>query len=282
MSLLFSIYFALRALVIPCPGDDCGQDARYKTNLSKIHKLHEAINESSGLVRFRDFYITINDSGGEPVLFFLDGEMDLVETVLLENIRNVDWESVTTDGDSNIYIGDFGNNANKREDLRVIKWNYETRQSSLIEFYYPDQDLLPPVLKKDFNYDCESMIWLDNQLLLFSKNDRNKFVKVYSLPDTPGIHEATIIDTILVNEQLTGVTMLDNNLVFISYGKVLFYTFDGSIPVNPEICAVDCRRILRGGQSEAIAFEKPGKLLITNEKGRVFRLSIKNVVKAAK
>jgi hypothetical protein len=85
-------------------------------------KLPSIIDESSGLAFYNDtLLITHNDSGDKPLLYFFTLRGKLVHTLFIENALNEDWEDITSDNQGNIYIGDIGNNNNKRKDLKIYK-----------------------------------------------------------------------------------------------------------------------------------------------------------------
>src|SRR6056297_4303255 len=85
-----------------------------------IQPLNDAMSESSGLINIQGRFITHNDSGGESILYEIDtlsGEIARMVTVI--GTENTDWEDLASD-DTYIYIGDFGNNAGNRTDLRIL------------------------------------------------------------------------------------------------------------------------------------------------------------------
>ena len=44
-----------------------------------------------------------------------------IKKVVVVNAENNDWEDLTADDKGNLYIGDFGNNHNKRKNLSILK-----------------------------------------------------------------------------------------------------------------------------------------------------------------
>ncbi len=90
--------------------------------INKIGKLPKSIEESSGLILYNDtLFITHNDSGDKPILYFINLKGDLIHQITISNAINDDWEEITKDEQGNIYIGDFGNNLNKRKNLTIYK-----------------------------------------------------------------------------------------------------------------------------------------------------------------
>jgi hypothetical protein len=169
--------------------------------------LPAILDETSGVeVNNRNSIWSHNDSGGKPELYNLDSTGTLLRTLAITNASNIDWEEMTQDEQGNFYIGDFGNNNNKRTDLKiykipnpsVIKGN--TVEASVISFTYPDQPGFPPAdsLK---NFDMEAMFAINHHLYLFSKNRTrpyNGFTKLYRLPDEPGTYTAELLDSLYI------------------------------------------------------------------------------------
>ena len=82
---------------------------------------------------------------------------------------------ITKDKKGNIYIGDFGNNANERKDLCIYKVakNELSKENAVSEykifFSYPEQTEFPPK-KKEMFYDVEGFFEYKNHFYLFSLN----------------------------------------------------------------------------------------------------------------
>ena len=95
----------------------------------KLHtpSLDEIVQENSALLLFRDKVWTINDSGGEAVLFALDIQTGkALQAIYIEGSQNRDWEELTQDAD-HIYICDTGNNYGRRTNLEI----YRIRKSDI-------------------------------------------------------------------------------------------------------------------------------------------------------
>ena len=87
--------------------------------------LPKIINETSGLEILNDVFVTHNDSGGEPSLYFFNLSGEIINSIMLEKenfweIYNNDWEDITADEDY-IYIADTGNNFGTRDNLNILK-----------------------------------------------------------------------------------------------------------------------------------------------------------------
>ncbi|MEL6922949.1 MAG: hypothetical protein AAFO94_02800 [Bacteroidota bacterium] len=147
------------------------------------------LDEVSGLLYTSDgYFFWLNDSGGAPALYQTNGKGELIKTITIPGVKNRDWEELTSDDKGRIYVGDFGNNRNKRKDLKIFRFDPATEKVDSILFTYPDQKDFPPARAK-MNFDMEACFWLNGQLHLFSKNKvgvGDYVTKHYILSDQPG------------------------------------------------------------------------------------------------
>ena len=123
-------------------------------------------------------FLAHNDSGFEPVIYWLNKEGQVISALSFDNITNVDWEDIAVDPDY-IYIADIGNNFGNRKDLKVYKINKQTLKVDEIPFVYQNQ----VVYKKEYynEYDAEAMILFNKKILIFSKNRLKEITQVYEL-----------------------------------------------------------------------------------------------------
>jgi hypothetical protein len=129
-------------------------------------------------------------------------------------------------------IGDFGNNGNRRQNLRVIVYNPQTQQIDSIQFRYPDQKAFPPSNPKDWNYNCEAFVFLNDSLHLFSKNvfNGNFYTKHYVIPSKPGTYLAELKDSVRIkNRVITGAALSKDGQTFALTGYIIGKKF-GKIP----------------------------------------------------
>jgi hypothetical protein len=173
-------------------------------SMVRIAELPEKMYETSGLVFYQDKYLlTHNDGGNKSEIFVLDLKGNLVKTISLSETKNNDWEDLTQDDEGRVYIGDFGNNLNKREACQIYILPKDFLEKSDIEpkkisFTYEDQKKFPPD-KEDLNFDCEAFFWKDDSLYLFSKCRTEPFsgvTNIYVIPDKAGKHVARKIGSI--------------------------------------------------------------------------------------
>ncbi|MEG2510658.1 MAG: hypothetical protein RSA74_14500, partial [Chryseobacterium sp.] len=92
-------------------------------DLKTEFSLPKKLKEVSGIALSQDQKTiwAIEDAGNKNVVYGLNRQGELVNDVLVENAQNNDWEDITKDAAGNIYIGDFGNNENDRQNLSILK-----------------------------------------------------------------------------------------------------------------------------------------------------------------
>jgi hypothetical protein len=248
-------------------------DKKYR--IEKAGALPDSVCESSGLEIAGENFITHGDGACPSKLFYFNKNGQVHSSKDL-SIQNKDWEDITKDKSGNLYIGDFGNNNNKRKDLKIYKLSPDGKVIDVIEFHYSDQNAFPPS-KKKMNFDCEAMFWFRDSLYLFSKNRGDKTVRVYSLPDKGGKYQAGIAGSFYLNSMITAADISpgNNTVALLSYGKVYFFTVDSTaagLKVNP-----DFSKRINKGQTEALVFINEEDLLISNERGKLYLLKPKNL-----
>jgi hypothetical protein len=253
-----------------------------KICLEKIGRLPKWINESSGLaVAHGGNLWTINDRSDGNKLYRINNLNGYYSGPLwIDNARNTDWEDLTTDDSGTIYIGDFGNNTNRRHNLVVYKVRSpdsllnndgalipELREDA-IRFHYPDQDQFPPP-PSNWNFDCEAFFHHNDSLYLFSKNNSNPnsgFTKMYRLPDQSGNYTAELIDSFQLGEPVTSadISVDGKMVVLLTYFSIWVFTdFQG----HHFLKGIAHRFSIRGfTQREAIAFSDTNTLMITDER----------------
>lgn len=188
---------------------------------------------------------THTDSGGEAKLYKMDTLGNILCTIVILNATNNDWEDITTDNTGNVYIGDFGNNANTRQDLKIYKISNpdlligDTIAAEVIRFSYSNQTQFPPIATEK-NFDAEAFVWFNDSLHIFSKNQTSPFdgyTQHFVLPADTGTYIAQVRDSFLMgtgsmyNFWITSAAMNASRtkLVLLSSDKVaLFSDFAGS------------------------------------------------------
>jgi hypothetical protein len=238
-------------------------------------KISPKIVECSGMVatsKDSTFWVH-NDGGNKAELFEIDRKGKLLSILPLTTTKNIDWEEITRDDKGNIYIGDFGNNANNRKDLTIYKFpENQPDKMEKITFNYAYQKQFPPT-KSELNYDCEAFFALGDSLYLFTKNRGNKAVRMYALSTQAGNYSITHKDDIFIKTMVTGAAISPDKRTFalLTYGKVFLFGFENQ-QVNFKK-PIDCFKFAHQ-QAEAIVFITNKKLMISNEQGELFTVSM--------
>ena len=218
----------------------------------------------------------VNDSGNKPVLFGLD-TLGNIKKQLEINAKNKDWEDLASDKIGNIYIGDFGNNANDRKKLiiyKVFKDSLSNKKTDVekISFYYPDQKQFPPKTKNK-HFDCESFVFYNDSLFLFTKSRTKEDLgktNLYKIPAKKGRHVAEFVSSFTTcNDYGCWVTSADINdsgskiAILTEHFVWIFADFKSSnfFSVNMTQLSFD-----HYSQKESVMFKNDSTLYITDER----------------
>lgn len=246
--------------------------------LKVITDLPKSLEEVSGteIVTKSDLIWMINDSGNKPTLFGLNEEGKIIKEIYVK-AKNHDWEDLTSDENGNIYIGDFGNNLNKRKNLKIIiveqnELDEKNAEVDKIEFEYPNQHKFPPK-KKELYFDTESFFYFKNSLYILTKSRvKGKYGKttLYKVPAKKGKYTAEIVDE-FENCTSTGcwITSADispdgKKVALLSQKNVLLFSdFKDDKFLSGTVKKID---LTHRSQKEGITFKDNNTLLITDEK----------------
>ena len=200
-------YFILSLIIFSCSSGQEKEDYENAVILETI-VLPKIINETSGLEILNNQFITHNDSGGEPSLYFFSQNGEIINSIKLEEesfweIYNNDWEDITADEDY-IYISDTGNNFGNRDNLNIIK--VKTTDFSIdskIDISYKDQQTFLP--RPKHKYDAEALFLIEDKIAVLSKDRDNLFTDLYLIDkesNSKQVLESKI--TYNVNSLITG------------------------------------------------------------------------------
>ncbi|WP_108422622.1 hypothetical protein [Flagellimonas amoyensis] len=258
----------------------CAQKTYYG-ELEPLGKFPSQLEEVSGIeVSSSGKIWAIQDSGDKERIYQVDMEAKLVQSLKIDHAKNQDWEDLALDKDNNLYIGDFGNNANKRKNLTI----YKVSQSQLekkkpnakkIAFHYPNQKNFPPE-KDSLYFDTEGFFHLDGHLYIFTKNRTRPYsgkTLIYRVPDTEGEYTAEPLGSLFLcgDQDHCSVTGADispdgKTIALLSYGFVFLLTdFELSDFSKATIKTIDlnCQT-----QIESICFLDDKTLLIADEENK--------------
>nr|WP_315223298.1 hypothetical protein [uncultured Flavobacterium sp.] len=269
-----SILFSFSVILLACQQKD-------SSDLKALYPLPKKLKEVSGITYFPETNLiyTLEDSGNANEIYAINAEGKLDKKIAITNATNVDWEDITKDKDENIYIGDFGNNDNERQDLCIYKVNKNQLNSEnataeyKVLFSYPEQKEFPPN-KKELFFDVEGFFEYHNYFYLFTKNRSKNFdgtAFIYKIPNAAGTQKAVKIGEFKTCNNynhcvLTSATISPDGkkVALLSHDKiVLFENFPGDLfhkGTQKEI------QLNHFSQKEAIVFKDNFTLLIADEK----------------
>lgn len=272
----------------------CQQKAN--SDFKDLYSLPKKLKEVSGITYFPDTNLiyALADRGNANEIYAINSEGKLKKTIAITNATNVDWEDITKDKSGNIYIGDFGNNDNERQDLCIYKVakNELKKENAIseykISFSYPEQKEFPPKKKEHF-YDVEGFFEYQNYFYLFTKNRSKGFdgtTFIYKILNASGTQKATKIGEFKTCDNynhcaITSATISPNGkkVVLLSHDKLfLFEDFKGDDFTNGKQKQIELNHFT---QKEAIVFKDNQILFIADEKtnkigGKVYEFNLKN------
>lgn len=255
--------------------DTARQTARTFGEPRVVVRLAERdINESSGVAASRvkpGWFYTHNDSGDGPRFWRFDLSGNVEGPWTLDGAKAIDWEDMavaTVQGRHFIYIGDIGDNRERRPSVQVYRFEEPTgppgpiRVFDTFDLTYPDRP-----------HNAEALL-VDPQgaITIVTKTDGPS--KVFTLPpDTPpGPHRLSFVSELRLpsvgtdagSRLVTGGDISpDGRFVVIrTYREA--WEFD--VPARPEKWAHRTPRRIRLApelQGEAIAYSADGTFLIT-------------------
>ncbi|MDP9348725.1 MAG: hypothetical protein M3P24_06245 [Gemmatimonadota bacterium] len=272
----------LFSLLLPACTADAGTDraagdaAAECRVLQRDVALPSQVRETSGLAlsrRHPGILWTHNDSGGEPVLFAVDTAGALRGQVQVAGAKNKDWEDVAAGpcpGGECLYLGDIGDNADKRKDVEVYRvpepapGDAVTAPTERITLRYPDEP-----------QDAESLFVLPSGDLYLVTKGRRKAVALYRAPaplpagGTVTLRRVTALDRGEEKRlnQVTGAGAThDGRWVAVrTYSSLHLFRAEalvgGSTPTSERIDLGP----LEEAQGEAVAVREDGTVFLTSE-----------------
>lgn len=244
------------------------------------------VNESSGIVASRaqkGIYWTHNDSGDGPNLYAFDRQGNDRGTFTLQGIQVRDCEDIAYHFDSrsrrgNLYLGDIGDNARKREEIVVYRvpepeaterGKTAIRDFETIRMKYPDQP-----------HDCETLFVhpQTRDLYVITKSPDGES-RIYRLPNPkPAPQVQTLIYTGTL--RLSGSNPADKmatggdispdgkRIVVRTYTKAFEYTLERGKPFSAIFASIPQETSLPlQAQGEAITYTPDGKNWIITSEG---------------
>ncbi|KMQ60398.1 hypothetical protein ACM40_11370 [Chryseobacterium sp. BLS98] len=266
-----------------------------KTDALKVEfSLPKKLKEVSGIVLSQDKNTiwAIEDQGNKNVVYGLDMQGKLVADVLVENAENNDWEDIIKDTQGNIYLGDFGNNDNNRQNLAILKLDLKeasqktTKAVQTTKFHYEGQTEFPPK-KSNWLYDCEAFVEMNGNFYLFTKNRSKGFdgtFLVFQVPNKEGDFEAKLIGRLKLAGKYSdaaitsaAVNSTQNKIVLLTHKNI--HVLSGFTADNFNSATIEKLPLNHNSQKEAVVFLNDKTLLIADEKdkdtgGNVYRFEL--------
>ncbi|MAP55549.1 hypothetical protein [Altibacter sp.] len=265
--------------------------------LKILASLPLALDEVSGIEYLPDSELVwmVADAGNARAVFGVDPATEAVKrTIKIENAKNHDWEDLAADEKGTLYIGDFGNNNNARQNLaiytvpNVVAIQDDRTTATRTAFSLEDQTEFPPK-KSERNFDIEAFIYFNAHFYLFTRNRSASFdgtTKLYKLPAQAGTFEAKLISSFQTCKDpsdcdVTGAAIDHKNgtIALLTYNKVFIFKdypedrfFEGT---------VEKIKIGHKSQKESVSFKDANTLYIADERngyegGNLYELSLKN------
>jgi hypothetical protein len=244
----------------------------------EIAQLPANLPEASGLEFFGGQLWVHQDGGAGPVLHSLDtATAALLETVMLPGLENLDWEDLAEDAD-HLYIGDFGNNAGNRTNLRIYKINKNeflagSATAEVIAFSFSDQVDFTAAPNAN-NFDCEAFVVLGDSIHLFSKRWLDKTTHRYTLPITAGTYVAQLQDGFSLGFLTTAADISeDGTIALLGYdgttsetSLLLLWDYPGTSVFGGNKRKISLGNALNMSQAEGLAFRTNTEGYICSEK----------------
>ena len=259
--------------------------------LEKVMKFPKKMDEVSGIIYKSNSIFCIEDSGNLNSIYKFNLYNNDREETQVNTIENIDWEAITSDQQGNLYIGDFGNNANDRKNLSIYKLSSTnlSKVTAKISFNYPEQTDFP-AKKGDKLYDCEAFFHYQNALYLFTKNRSKGFdgtSLLYKIPAIEGYHSAELLGNFKTCSNNNSCVITDaaispneKKIALLGHDKIwILENFKGDDFLSGNILTLELNHY---SQKEGICFMDNETLLIADEKnkktgGQLYKVNLSNL-----
>jgi hypothetical protein len=259
------------------------QACAQKTHYGKLNHLGDfpsKLKEVSGMAIHSGDIWVVEDSGNKDKIYKIDQNGSITKSLKIDHAKNEDWEDLAMDIEGNLYIGDFGNNANRRKNLTIYRVSSaqlkkKEPNAEKIEFRYPEQKDFPPQ-KDSLLFDTEGFFHWKDHLYIFTKNRTRPYsgeTLIYRVPDEEGEYDAELLGSITLckSQDHCSVTGADisadgKTIALLGYGFIFLVT-DFELP-NFDSTSVQIIDFDSNTQTESIGFLNEKTLLIADEKNK--------------
>ncbi|KFF76196.1 hypothetical protein HX13_00315 [Chryseobacterium sp. P1-3] len=251
--------------------------------LPLLFSLPKKLKEVSGITLSKDKKTVwvIEDKGNKNAIYALNDKGEMLGKIPVENAENTDWEDIITDSQGNIYIGDFGNNDNNRQDLAILKTDLKdlsqktTKVIQSTRFHYEGQTEFPPK-KSNWLYDCEGFVEMGGNFYLFTKNRSKGFdgtFLVFKVPNQEGDFEAKLVGKLKLeggynDAAITSaaINSTHDKIVLLTHKNI--HVLTGFTADDFSSAKIQKISLNHNSQKEAIVFHDDKTLWIADEKGK--------------
>ena len=248
-------------------------------DLKILFSLPNEMKEVSGLVYQNNEIYALEDKGNENALYRFDTLGNQLNKLVILETENTDWEDLSADLNGDLYIGNFGNNDNKRQDLEIYKIantdlnSSSTKPIQVTAFHYQEQTEFPPK-KSNLMFDCEAFVVIDSSFYLFTKNRSKNFdgtFYVYKIPNKNGVFTAEKITelnsgTAFKSNAITGAAYdaVSKTIALTTHTNAILIPFTNDKSFNQE--NLKFVEYHHNSQKESITFKDKNTIFIADEK----------------
>ena len=252
-------------------------------SMQLIANLTGELDENSGLIYSNNRLFSINDGGNGTQIQELSFQGNILRTIHVDSNQNTDWEAITQ-SESDVFIGDFGNNAGNRTNLRILRinknelQNFDTVHASQVHFNYPDQVNFSNTVNQH-NFDCEAFFYYQDSLHLFTKGWENLYTKHYVIAlNSQDSVVAQLRDSLFVDGLITDATIdsITGRILLLGYKNngsnfytsfvYLLFDYNQHHFFSGNKRRIEIGNMLTVSQTEGIAFEDASSGYISAEK----------------
>lgn len=231
---------------------------------------HPAIQESSGIVRSRQFegvYWTLNDSGNPATLYATKLNGELIQEIWVQGSQNFDWEALGIDDQNQLWIGEIGNNSRQRTDLKVVVVAepnpFENTEVEVIASYpyrYPNE-----------NVDAEGLFIANGVPYIVSKEQERAVLYRFTTLEVDTQHVLERVGKFTGAKWVTGagLSMDGTRLAVCTYDALWIY--HGTAGNLTEMIQGQPWHLSHNYSGEAVCFDGYD-LVLTNEARDLYRL----------
>jgi len=246
----------------------------HSTQAQKVDKytLPDTLSEISGLEFLSDsLLVAINDGGDKARLYILNLQGELIRTVKVKDASNNDWEDLARD-EKHLYIGDIGNNQNKRQNLAIYRvkikdiLNKNKVEADKIKIEYTEQKKFPPK-KENLLFDAEAITVWNDTIYLFTKNrgrPSSGMSSIYQIPCKKGTYKLKKHDEIYIGkggfwkDAVTAVDVIDDQFFVMTYNRIMIFGGNAFKPIE----TIHFKRLT---QKESILLVSPTEFYVADE-----------------